>query len=163
MREKLTPSQISDELRLKVLNLNPKDIGIRKDEFPYPVYAVVMETGFADGSFTLASVAEGSTSLYFSNGGGIIGSGLHQSVRDASEYFLSGAQFLYQEAKIVTDFPRPAAGVVSFYFVTFDGVRLYSALEDELGNGDGDFSELFFAAHDVITELRKIDEEGERK
>jgi len=72
MAEGTSPAQMSDELRSMVLNLNPKDIGLTKENFPHPVFALVMETGFPEGSFTLSSVADGSTSLYFSNGGGII-------------------------------------------------------------------------------------------
>jgi hypothetical protein len=153
-----TPSQMSDELRSMVLNLKPKDIGLSKENFPHPVFALVMETGFPEGSFTLSVVADGSTSLYFSSGGGIIGGGEHENVREASGYLLSGAQHFYKKAKKVTDFPRPEPGKVIFYFITFDGVRSYTAKEDDLGNDEDELSDLFFAAHNVITELRKIEE-----
>ena len=43
-----TPSQMSDELRSMVLNLKPKDIGLTKENFPHPVFALVMETGFPE-------------------------------------------------------------------------------------------------------------------
>lgn len=76
-----TPPEMSEELRTMVLNLSPKDIGLNKDNFPHSVFAIMMETGVAEGSYTLSSIADGSTSLYFSNGGGIIGGGEHQSVR----------------------------------------------------------------------------------
>lgn len=158
MAEETPPAEMSDELRTMVLNLNPKDIGLTKENFPHPVYALVMETGFPEGSFTLSSVADGSTSLYFSNGGGIIGGGEHEDVRKASNYLLSGAQHFYDKAKKVAEFPKPDAGNVIFYFVAFDGVRSYVASEDDLGNEKDELSSLFFAAHNVITELRKIDE-----
>ncbi len=64
-----SPSEMSDELRLMVLNLDPKDVGLTKDNFSHPVFALVMETGFPEGSYTLSSVADGSTSLYFSTRG----------------------------------------------------------------------------------------------
>ena len=153
-----TPSQMSDELRSMVLNLKPKDIGLSKENFPHPVFALVMETGFPEGSFTLSVVADGSTSLYFSSGGGIIGGGEHENVRETSGYLLSGAQHFYKKAQKVTDFPRPEPGKVMFYFITFDGVRSYTAKEDDLGNDEDELSDLFFAAHNVITELRKIEE-----
>jgi hypothetical protein len=153
-----TPSQMSDELRSMVLNLKPKDIGLTKDNFPHPVYALLMETGFPEGSYTLSSVADGSTSLYFSTGGGIIGGGEHENVRKASSHLLSGAQHYYEKAIKVTAFPKPTAGKVIFYFITFDGIRSYTALEDDLGNEKDELSQLFFAAHNVITELRNIEE-----
>lgn len=158
MAAETSPGQMSDELRTMVLNLKPKDIGLTKENFPHPVIAIVMETGFPEGSFTLSSVADGSTSLYFSNGGGIIGGGEHDDVREASDYLLSGAQHFHDKTKKVTDFPKPEAGKVIFYLVTFDGVRSYTASEDNLDNKKDELSSLFFAAHDVITELRKTEE-----
>ena len=155
-----TPSQMSDKLRSMVLNLNPNDIGLTKESFPYPVFALIMETGFPEGSFTLSSIADGSTSLYFSHGGGIIGGGEHEDVRKASAYLLSAAQHFSEEAVRVAAFPKPRAGEVIFYFITFDGVRSYTALEDDLGNEKDRLSPLFFAAHDVIAELRNIQEKN---
>lgn len=163
MAQDVTPSQMTDELRSMVLSLNPKDIGITKENFSHPVFAIVMETGFPEGSFTLSSVADGSTSLYFSSGGGIIGGGEHENVRKASSYFLSGAQHFYKKAQKVKTFPKPESGKVIFYFITFDGVRSYTALEDDLNNEKDELSDLFFAAQNVITELRKIDENKHNK
>ncbi len=152
-----TPPEMSDRLRTMVLNLDPKDIGLNKDNFPYSVFAIVMETGVAEGSYTLSSIADGSTSLYFSTGGGIIGGGEHKSVREASMYFLSGAEHFHSKAKAVTSFPKPKNGDVIFYFITFDGVKSYNALEVDLGNEKDDLSGLFFAGHSVISELRNTE------
>ncbi len=75
-------------------------------------------------------------------------------------HLLSGAQHFYKKAEIVKTYPKPEAGKVIFYFITFNGVRSYSALEDDLGNERDDLSNLFFAAHNVITELREIEEKS---
>ena len=122
-----------------------------------------METGFPDGSFTLSSLADGTTSLYFSTGGGIIGAGGHDSVRNASGRLLLEAQQFHLKAQKVNNFPKPGPGEVIFYFLTFDGVRSYTALEDDLGNERDELSSLFFAAHNVLTELRIIEEKKSDK
>lgn len=158
MPEKNTPEQMSDELRSMVLNLRPNSIGLTKENYPYHVYALIMETGFPEGSFTLSSVADGSTSLYFSSGGGIIGGSKYKKVQETSSNLLSEAQHLYKRAQNVDVYSKPESGTVIFYFITFDGVRSYSALENDLGNERDELSNLFFAAHNVITELRKIEE-----
>ena len=44
---------------------------------------------------SLVSIADGTTSLYFSNGGGIIGAGQHQKVRDASARLIALVDILY--------------------------------------------------------------------
>ena len=162
MAENNPPGQMTDQLRSMVLTLNPNDIGLTRENFPYPVFALLVETGFSEGWFTLSSVADGTTSLYFSSGGGIIGGGEHEDVRRASGLLLSRAQHFVKPARKVTTFPTPEPGEVVFYFVTFEGVRAYSAPEDDLGNKKDEFSELFFAAHNVITALRKIEDKKGR-
>lgn len=158
MAADITPSQMADELRSMVLNLNPKDIGLTKDNCPHPVFGLVMETGYPQGFFTLSVIADGTTSLYFSNGGGIIGGGEHESVRKASDRLLAGARHFYLKAQKVDTCPKPNPSQVIFYFLTFDGVRSYAAAENDFGNKKDELSHLFYAAHDVITELRKISE-----
>lgn len=147
----------SRDLRKMVFNIDPNDIGLSKESFGHPVWGIVMETGFPEGSFTLVSLGEGSTSLYFSNGGGIIGGGEHERVREAAANFLSGAQHCYEKGSRVADYPAPTKGEVKFYFFTYEGVRMYSAPEENLGNDKDELSNLFFAAHGVISELRKIE------
>jgi hypothetical protein len=91
-------------------------------------------------------------------GGGIIGAGEHENVRNATGRFLSIAQKFYEHADKTTSFPTPESGQVIFYFITFDGVRSYVALEDDLGNDKDNLSNLFFSAHDVISEIRNNSE-----
>src|SRR5262249_2976490 len=50
---------------------------------PDECYGLLMETGYDKAVVTLACFLTGDTSLYFSNGGGIIGAGKHASVADA--------------------------------------------------------------------------------
>lgn len=158
MTEANENKEASADLRNMVFNLNPNDIGLSKESFGQPVWGIVMETGFPEGSFTLITIADGTTSLYFSNGGGIIGGGEHEAVREASGHFLAGAQHFYEKGNKVAKYPAASDGEVKFYFLTFDGVLEYSAPEEKLGNEKDELSNLFFAAHGVISELRKIEE-----
>ena len=48
---------------------------------------------------------------------------------------------------------------MKFYFLTYDGVRMYSAPEEKLGTEKDELSDLFFAAHGVISELRQIQQQ----
>lgn len=154
-------SEASDaivELRSQVFALNPDEIGISPENFAHPVWGMVTETGFADGYFTLITLADGSTSLYFSTGGGMIGAGEFAGVRRAVGHYLTGAQYFFDRAEPVEQYPRPAPGKVTFYFLAFDGVYAYTASERKLGIGDDDLSNLFYAAHGVIDEIRKVGE-----
>ena len=146
------------ELRGMVFSLDPGEIGISRENFAHPVWGMVMETGFADGFFTLITLADGSTSLYFSSGGGMIGAGEFAAVRRAVGHYLAGAQYFFDRAEPVEQYPRPAPGKVVFYFLGFDGIASYTASERELGIGEDDLSNLFYAAHGVIDEIRKVNE-----
>ncbi len=156
------PAGISEEFRSRVLNVKPSDMGITKHNYPHPVFALVVETGFpagfSEGSFTLSSFADGTTSLYFSASKGIVGAGDYHAVREASVRLLAHAQLFCGKAEQVDAFPKPRPGQVIFYFVTFDGVLSYSAPATDLDNGRDELSSLFFAANNVITTIRKVSE-----
>lgn len=152
-------SDVIDELRSKVFSLNPAEIGISQEKFGHPVWGMVMETGFDDGSYSLVTLADGTTSLYLSTGGGTIGAGEHQSVRDAVGHYLTGAQYFFDQTTPTEKFPRPSPGQVVFYFLGFDGVSVYESEEQKLGVGQDALSNLFYAAHQVIAEIRKIEEQ----
>ncbi|MGI9318617.1 MAG: hypothetical protein ACR2QW_14910 [bacterium] len=144
-------------LREMIFNLDPNEIGITQDKLNHPVWGMVMETGFETGSFTLVTLADGTTSLYFSTGGGTIGAGEHENVRKAVGHYLTGAQYFYKNASKVEETPGPVEGEVIFYFLTFEGKFAYSAPEEKLGNGNDELSNLFYAAHAVMREIREIE------
>ena len=142
-----------------MLSQDPTEIGVTAETFPYPVFGILMETGIAEGTFTLACLADGTTSLYLSDGSGTIGGGHHDAVRRAAEYLLAGAQHYYAQADSVSTHPTPEVGMVIFYFLGFDGVRAYGAPEEELVEGRDELSQLFLAGHGVLTALRKVEQE----
>ena len=47
-----------------------------------------MEMAFPEGAATLVSLADGTTSMYTSTGGGVIGGGAHDAVVQAGRAFL---------------------------------------------------------------------------
>ncbi len=144
-------------MRQQVLTVDPKAIGLAPNS-PNRVWGVLMETGYPEAVATLVTIADGTVSLYFSNGGGIIGVGQHEGPRKASESFLAFAPQFLSRAKRTTDYPLPREGFTRFYFMTYDGVLTIEEKEDDLGNNRSPLSPLFHKAHDVISEARVIDE-----
>ena len=114
-----------------------------------------METGYPDAVATLVVLAEGSTSLYFSNGGGVIGAGEHEAVRVASESLLSTAETQQDHLEGVVATPLPEVGRVRFYLRTFAGTVGAEAKEEDLGTGRHILSPLFHSAHAVIAAIRE--------
>lgn len=152
-----------DGMRSMALNIKAEEIGLTRENFPNEVFGILMETGFESGNFTLLVLADGTTSLYFSNGGGIIGAGTHETVRKASSVLLSAANHYRAQTKSVSSYPYPSAGQVHFYLIGYSGVTGYTAKEEDLGENRDPLSQLFHVSHIVISELRKIEESRHNK
>lgn len=156
-------SNVMAEMRARVFAVKPEQIGINRDNFPQEVWGVLMETGFKDGgAYSLVVLADGTTSIYFSTGGGVIGAGQHEQVRKASMNLLAVANRYLSSAKTVTSHPLPGAGQVTFYFLSYEGVLSYSAPEESLGQGEHKLSKLFIAGHQVISEIRKLEQSRQK-
>lgn len=116
-----------------------------------------MDTGYRDTLVTLVALVDGTTSLYFGNGGGIIGAGMHEEVRQAASSFLSRAERDLKLMGFADAFPLPTIGEVRFYVRTYEGVRYGRALEHDLAMEHHRLAPLFAAAHRVIDALRQHD------
>ncbi|MHC4415713.1 MAG: hypothetical protein ACYS0G_10545 [Planctomycetota bacterium] len=150
-------AEIFRDLRGQVLELKATTLGLPPDA-PAPL-AVLMETGYPEAVATLVAVADGSASLYFSNGGGIIGGGEHEPVRAACASFIDLAARSGADLPATDEFPLPARGSVRFYVVTTAGVRTAEAVEDDLGHDRHELSPLFHGAQELITAIREHKEE----
>jgi hypothetical protein len=64
-----------------------------------------METGYVEAVATLVGVADGTASLYFSNGGGFIGAATHANVAEANRRRLETGIESLPELSVVTDPP----------------------------------------------------------
>jgi hypothetical protein len=152
--------EVYDSLRAQVLALRPEQVGAKKDE---PVIAVLMETGYPEAVATLVSVVDGAASLYFSSGGGIIGGGENERPNAASKKLIRMAgSFLKSMAKTEKS-PLPKKGFTRFYVVTPSGLLTAEVKEEDLGEGRHALSPLFHTAHELITEVRLIDEQRRKK
>ena len=124
-----------------------------------------METGFTSGgSFSLLVLADGTTSIYVSKGGGIIGSGEKSYVRQAAASMLALANALCEKATPATSTSPPPAGEIYFYFFTRDGLMAYHASQTRLAEQSDPMSELFKVGHEVIALVtRAYEEEKSRR
>ena len=145
---------IYSDLRTQALIGSRSAFGLNTTPADAPAWGVLMETGFPEGTATLVSMLDGSASLYFSGGGGVIGGSGHESVRRVATAFvrLAGQQ---QACMAVTrTFPLPRDGRTVFYVLTDSGVFSAEADESALGEQRHALSPLFYAGQDVITQLR---------
>lgn len=121
---------------------------------------MLVETGYDSGVASLVCLRDGTTSLYFSGGGGIIGGGAHQAVVRANAELFTVAQTYLAALMPSSDRRLPAKGRVVIRALTYSGKLTFEASEDDLGNGRSSLSPVFHSAHGVITQLRLIDEQA---
>ena len=150
-------------LRQQALEVSRADAGIPDLPPDAVAWGVVMETGYPEATVTLLSLADGTTSLYFSTGGGIIGGHGHAAVRRASVAFVEAANRSLDHLAPTREFPLPGTGQTLFYIRTDAGVLTGAAPEEELGGHGHPLSFLYYGGQAVITELRLIDESEERE
>jgi hypothetical protein len=122
------------------------------------VVALLMETGYLEAVATLVGVADGSTSLYFSNGGGIIGGGQHEQVAAVTRRWLEVASSDLEQLTPVDEVPLPETGETQFVAVTGAGRLIGGASEELLASERHPLSPLFYAGQDVITQVRLVED-----
>ena len=144
-------------LRDQVLSLTAEVLGDAAADAP--VLALLMETGYPGAVATLVGVVDGSTSLYLSNGGGVLGAGEHAQVAEATRRWLEVGHLQLAELAPTSESSPPELGLTQFVAVTPGGLLAASAPEQELGAGKHALSPLFYAGQNVITQLRLLEEQ----
>ncbi|MEP6819662.1 MAG: hypothetical protein ABJA18_09020 [bacterium] len=153
-----SPKGVYSGLRQQALSANRTDVGIAAPSPEAPAWGILMETGYDAVTVTLVALSDGTTSLYFSNGGGVIGGHDHEAVRHANGAFLIQANDSLSHLMPCETFPIPEAAQTIFYVLTDSGILKGGAPENDLGNGRHPLSTLFHAGHEVISQLRLISE-----
>jgi hypothetical protein len=147
------PAEIYTKLRQQALTAKAEALRL-----PGEVYGVIMETGYPDAVVTLVALADGTASLYFSNGGGMIGMGQHPGPAEAARSLVSSAVQHRQRLGRTTETPLPRPGHTRFFVLTRQGILTAEAKEEDLGENRHALSPLFYSAHELIAEMRKVDQ-----
>jgi hypothetical protein len=123
---------------------------------PGAVRCVVMDWNVGSGVATLVAFDDGTTSLYFSFGGGVIGAGTHEGVRRVATSFREEGAKVADRFTAATEYPLPSEGTAVFYVVT-DSATVSSGpiADEELQRPDHPLSDLARSAQEVIAQVRK--------
>ena len=154
-KPKSSPAAVAKELRENVFMVGPEELGLAAAAGHQNAWAVLMETGLPDAVVTLACIADGTASMYFSKGGGFLGGGELPAVRDASAKFIALVDSRIADFAETTDHPLPAVGQVAFYVRTFSGLRSAHGDSQDLARPTHALSAIFRAGHGVITAFRE--------
>jgi hypothetical protein len=118
----------------------------------------MMETGYQAGSATLVCLADGTTSLYYSTGGGMLGSAEYTPVSEASKALVSQAEKHLNHFSSRNEFPLPEVGQVRFIILTFSGLLTGEAPEKTLAAGKHQLTPLHLRAHEALEQLHLLAE-----
>lgn len=150
-------SNVYDDLRTQVLELTAEQLDASGHQ---TALALAMETGYEKAVATLVAVTDGTASLYFSNGGGILGAGANPGPAAAArELVAKSAEFLSSCTR-TEQFPLPRRTYTRFYIITPIGVFTKEVKEDDLGSNRHQMSPLFHAAHKLIAQIRQREKNG---
>lgn len=140
-------------LRALILTQPYEEFGF-SPEAADPIFVLAMESCYGGVPTTLLAVSDGTVSLYFGNGGGIIGAGQHEPVRKAARRFLTTAGAHLSPFEQAVDFPVVAPGEVAFIARTPGGDLRAVAPMGEIVARKHFLTPLFAAGQDVITQIR---------
>lgn len=144
-------------LRDAVFATRPDAIGIIDEPGAQSVWGVVLETGYPETVASLVAMADGTVSLYFSNGGGMIGLGSHERLQQASRALLETASRFLAYCDPTSKYPLPRKQHSRFYLFSHDAKFSVEAKEADLACDSHPLSPLYHTAHELITEIRMLD------
>jgi hypothetical protein len=121
------------------------------------VLGVVMDLGYDTAIVSVVGLADGTASMYISNGGGMIGLGDNPPVAAAAKRWVAVAEEAAAGLEERGD-SLPPEGEVRFNVLTTGAPLAGQALESELAAGLHPLSPLNAAGQDLIGEIRKVDE-----
>lgn len=150
------PAKAYLDLRTVVLSRRAADFGLQPTAALPNVWGALVEVGFDTGSATLMAAADGTTSLYLSNGGATLGGGAVPEIADATQHLLTLVEGWLSSFAPATAFPLPARGRAHFVALTFDGARTADAGLDELARGDHPLTPIFRASEIVLAAMERL-------
>lgn len=142
------------DMRQMILDLPPSEISVQWPEELSTVRAALMELGLSGGVATLVCLADGTTSLYFSNGGGTLGLGAKLPVANAARSFLTAAEGKAESLDHEGMGELPEEGEVGIQILTVDGWRSARDSEREVQATGHPLHALYAAGQGVITQIR---------
>lgn len=148
------PERVYVELRLGALGVTEAVVGTAPPEHPNVLGAVVDIPG-EGGVASVVALADGTTSMYTSTGGGTIGAGAHDAVARATHALLARLEDSIDLFPVDERVDLPAADMVQITLITPTGRRRANVPAAAFWGGEpSTVAELIAAVHDVISAIR---------
>jgi len=146
------PANPYHRLRSQLFAMKPEKAGFASAG----VWGVAVETGYEKGSATLAALADGTASMYFSTGGGVIGAGLHEKPNALAKELVRRAADFTKLCTRTETFPLPRQGETRLYLFTPAEKCVVSVPEAKVGNESEPLFPLFALARELIVQIQAV-------
>jgi hypothetical protein len=154
-RKKVDPKNNPyNDLRNLAFSATEEQIGVQLPSEQTKIYGVVMDWDLGEGTATLVAFVSGDASLYLSSGGGVIGGGGHENVKQSVSAFIGKAEKYLDKTTRTETTPLPELDGVKFYFLTNKGKFVGQERIQNFENNSSDWLDLFEEGNKVITEIR---------
>ena len=148
---------IYHDLRQLAFNITPEQLKVPISKDSNKIYGVIMDWSLPpEGIATLVSFETGEASMYLSTGGGFIGGGQHENVKEVVKKYIALAQKYFDKTSKTDTTLLPDKDCVKFYLLTNKGKFVAQEKMINIENESSDWLELFEEANKVITVLRDI-------
>jgi hypothetical protein len=141
-------------LRDAILNLDPGAAGIAPTAELPNVWGLVMDWSMDTGVATIVSLADGTTSMYLSSGGGSVGAGAHEGPARASVRAVRVAESMIEAFRPSQSAPIPEPGRIALTLLTFSGRRRVEEDATDFQDGTAVASPVANAMQEVIEAIR---------
>ena len=142
-----------EDLRKLAFEIGSDDLGM-SDLGENEVYAVISEMNVDGAVVTISAFINGETSMYISTGAVFIGTGQHADVKPVVKRFIAVSREFLSESKYIERPEKPELGTIIFNLKTGNGMHRISDSLERLESGESEFSDMFYALNDVITQIR---------
>jgi hypothetical protein len=154
-------ASMSTRLRELALRTKAADLGLSASALASRPWGVVIDIADADsGVLTIACMVDGSTSLYFSLGGGVLGAGRDPAVRAAATLLLEEAAKHVPLMRAASSTATPPPGSVAFFVLAAGGPYHDSVSERSLRAGSGKLGSLYRQSQAVFRAVRDAESGG---
>jgi len=161
VKPKETAEEAYMKMRQRAFETTPMNIGIAAQGTE--PYGIVMEMGIQISMMTLVCFADGDASVYYKNGGGMVGGISHESVRKAAKAFIALAPNAVAKMIRTTTYPLPGPDRVRFYILTPQAVFTTETNRQALTNPKSDLGALFYAGQEVVAQMRQVQEQKQEE
>ena len=140
MTETREPAPKYLEMRNMFLNLDPADANMVVSNSKDDVWGVMVETGMENARFSMVMLKDGNCSVYFDNGGGIIGGFKYPDVVTACKKVTHNANLFLRFMIPTQKYPLVDDGQVQFFLKTGHGDYMVDVEESVLTENEHELS-----------------------